>query len=136
MTKTQNAPAAPVSIRVTASTDNENDEGYQHCFEQKEDATLFFEVYTKAPVETIHFVLWNMHNPVKPRLVESCPDCPIQNGHATITVKHPLDEHLGPGPYCATLTAASSSEGAGKIVANAVYYYDTWKDSPPYDWPV
>ena len=49
--------------------------------------------------------------------------------------------HLGPGPYCATLTASSpatasaGSKGARKIAGSAVYYYDTWKDSPPYSWP-
>ena len=49
-------PALPpsVSIRVTASSDNENDEGYQHCFEQKKGVTLTFEVYTKSPVDSIH----------------------------------------------------------------------------------
>jgi hypothetical protein len=148
MTTPQNDAAPPVLIRVIASTDNENDEGYQHSFEQKGDSTLIFEVYTKPPVETIYFVLWNIHNPAKPYIAEPPRDWPVQNGHVTITIGRDLNlhlalhPHLGPGPYCAMLTASSSTDasaasvGGRKIVGTAIYYYDTWKDRRPYDWPV
>src|SRR5215469_8699819 len=113
MTKPQNASAEPVAIRVIASTDNENDQGYQHSFEQKKDTTLIFEVYTKPPVEIIHFVLWNIHNPAKPYIAEPPKDWLVKNGHVTIAIGPDpnldldLHPHLGPGPYCATLTASS-----------------------------
>src|ERR1051325_584932 len=141
MDKPQNASADPVSIRVTASSDNENDEGYQHCFEQNPKATLTFEVYIKPPVDSIQFVLWRMHDPSKPRLAEPPRDYSGKSGHVTIMIGPDtnldldLHPHLGPGPYCVTLTASSAdSKDARKIVGNAIYYYDTWKESPPFEW--
>jgi hypothetical protein len=134
MTTPQNTSADQATIRVTASTDNPNDQGYHHCFEQKDDATLVFELDTDPSVDTINFVLWKLHDPANPKIAKSM-DPPVQNGHATITLSHHLDEHLGPGPYCATLTASSptaasaASMGARKIVGNTVYYYETWKGS-------
>ena len=59
-------------------------------------------------------------------------DGPVQNGKAKIEISHHLDYHLGPGPYCATLTASTTasdaSKGGEKIVPNAIYYYETWKE--------
>ncbi len=146
MTKSQNASALSGSITVTASTDNRNDEGYQHYFEQQDEkkspVILTFEVDTDPSVDSINFVLWNLKNPAKPYSVESGDYCVDNDGHATIRIGGHPDFHLGPGPYCATLTATSStaasaaSEGTQKIIGNAIYYYDTWKGTRPYTWPV
>src|ERR1051326_462870 len=133
MAKTRNTLAAPVFKRVTASTNNENDRGYHHCFEQRDDITLTFDVETDASVTTINFVLWDLEDSVNPK-VRHYEDSPVNTGKAKITIKHPSDEHLGPGPYCAALTASSSaassstSSAGGKIVGNALYYYETWED--------
>lgn len=134
MSKAQHSLTSPVAITVEASTDNQNDQGYHHCFEQRDDATLTFNVKTDFSVTTIHFVLWKLHDPVNPEIVKSI-DSSVQKGRATITISHPLDEHLGPGPYCATLTVSSSaaasdtSGSAGKMVGETVYYYETWTGS-------
>ena len=143
MTMPQDAPANPVSITVTASTKNPNDTDRHHCFEQDEKWIITFKmVVTDRSVNSIYFVLWNLQDPVHPKFVEEHPDVSVdENGVATIDIG-PDRPHLGPGPYCATLTASSpdtapaASKGARKIVGNAVYYYDTWKGQPPYTWPV
>ncbi len=142
MAKRQNTAADTVFKSVTASTNNDNDKNYHHYFEQDETYKLTFEVEIDSPsVDNIHFVLWNLNDPVNPKMVKSI-DRPVEDGHATITVGPHLDEHLGPGPYCAALTASSlitppaSHEGGVKIVDDAVYYYDTWKDNRRYNWPV
>lgn len=136
MTKSQNTLTSPVSITVEASTDNQNDKGYHHCFEQDNTRILTFEVDTDLSVDNIYFVLWNIHDPVKnPHIAEPPKDWAVKNGHVTIKIgpDHPV--HLGPGPYCATLTASSpsassdTSNSARKIVGNALYYYETWKGS-------
>jgi hypothetical protein len=140
MTTPQNTVTSPVPITVTASTSNGNDTGYQHCFEQNDDATLTFDVKTDLSIKTIHFVLWKLHDPDKPKKVKSV-DCSVHDGQVTITISdpHPVGEspfeHLGPGPYCATLAASTSialsdtSRSAGTIVGETVYYYETWRDN-------
>ena len=129
MAKSQNTSADPICINVTASTDNKNDEGYQHCFEQKKTSKLTFVVTINRPVDNINFVLWDIHDPVKP-YVEKSGDYSGKSGKVEITIGPDPDIHLGPGPYCAALTAsnsaAASDKGAGEIVGNALYYYETW----------
>lgn len=141
MSKPRNVSGDPVDITVDASTDNPKDKGYHHYFEQNESYTLTFEVEIDSlSVDNIYFVLWNLNDPVNPEPVEIQPDVPVEEGEATITVG-PHFVHLGPGPYCATLAASSpdtapaASKDARKIVGNAAYYYDTWKDSRRYPWP-
>jgi hypothetical protein len=141
MSKPRNASDDPVDITVDASTDNPKDKGYHHYFEQDESYKLTFEVEIDSLlVDSINFVLWNLNDPVNPGLVELQPDVSVKEGKATITVG-PHFVHLGPGPYCATLTASSptaassASKGARKNVGYAIYYYDTWKDSRRYPWP-
>jgi hypothetical protein len=135
MDKPRNTLTYQVPIKVTASTDNDNDRGYNHFFEQRNDITLTFKVETDPSVGSIHFVLWNLSDPVNPTTAEPATDWTVQNGEVTITIPPHPDFHLGPGPYCATLTASSStataatSKSAENIVGNAIYYYDTWKDS-------
>jgi hypothetical protein len=129
MTTPQNTSADPVAIRVTASTDNSNDSGYNHSFEQKHGVTLTFAVKTDPSVDSIYFVLWSLYNPGNPELVESQPAVRVKNGEATIVIGPDPHLHLGPGPYCATLTASSpaaASTGGRKIVDHAIYYYETW----------
>jgi hypothetical protein len=134
MGKPESAVASTVSIAVEAFTNNPKDNGFHHCFEQKDDATLTFRVSTDVSVKTIHFVLWKLHDPVNPGIATSV-DSSVRNGRATITISHPNDEHLGPGPYCATLTASSSAAAPGAsasaetIVGETVYYYETWTGS-------
>jgi len=145
MSKTRNASGNLVDITVDASTDNPKDKGYHHYFEQqgekKNPVILTFEVDTDPSVDSIHFVLWNLNDPVNPYVARSGDYCVDNDGHVAITIVDRPDEHLGPGPYCATLTATSStaasaaSEGGREIVGNAIYYYDTWKDSRRYPWP-
>ena len=139
MTKPQNALALSAAITVTASTNNDHDRGHHHCFEQKHDAILTFEVDIDPPVDNINFVLWNLKDPANPCMAEPATDWPVQDGHVTIAIgPDPLHVdpfiaplHLGPGPYCATLTASSSAaasattQSAGKVVGNAIYYYET-----------
>jgi hypothetical protein len=128
---------ASVFKKVVASTNNDKDSGHHHCFEQNDDAILTFKVDTDPSVDNINFVLWDLQNPINPTAAEPPTDWPVQNGHVEITIGpdplrglgHPF--HLGPGPYCAALTASSStarSASAGKIVGNALYYYETKKD--------
>lgn len=140
MAKPRNTSAASVFKRVTASTNNPKDKGYHHYFQQKSGFTLTFEVDTDRSVDSINFVLWNLYDPVNPDIAEPPKNWPVKNGHATIKIGPHYPMHLGPGPYCATLTASSptaaASKGARKIVGNAIYYYDTWKGSRPYTWPV
>lgn len=141
MAKTQNTSTV-VSITVTASTDNPHDKGYHHCFEQKPDAILTIEVDTDPSVDTINFVLWDLQDPTNPTVAEPSTDWDVDDqGHVEITIGpdplrgpgHPF--HLGPGPYCAALTASSftaasaASKSAGTTVGNALYYYRTWKGS-------
>lgn len=140
MDKRRNTSTASVFKSVTASTNNPNDKNYHHYFEQDDQWTLTFEVTTDPSVKNIYFVLWNLNDPVNPGVAEPVQDVSVNNGKATIEIsdKH---FHLGPGPYCATLTALSpaatsaASKGGREIVGNAVYYYDTWKDSRRYPWP-
>lgn len=141
MAKRPNTAADTVFKSVTASTNNENDRNYYHYFEQKSGITLTFEVEINSPsVDSIYFVLWNLNDPVNPVVAEPVQDVCVVDGKAKIEIS---DEHfhLGPGPYCATLTALSpavastASKGFRQIVGNAVYYYDTWKDSRRYPWP-
>jgi hypothetical protein len=141
MTKSQNILTSPVSITVKASTNNGNDKGHHHCFEQDNTRILTFEVETDPSVDSINFVLWNLNDPLKPTMAEPPTDWPVQeDGHVTIVVgpdilppPYAFPLHLGPGPYCATLTASGStaasaaSENAGKVVGNALYYYETKK---------
>lgn len=134
MTTPQNTSAASVFKKVTAYTDNDNDKGYHHCFEQNNKSTLTFELEIDSPsVDNINFVLWNIHNPVDHPYIAESGDYPVDHGKVIITVgpdNRPM--HLGPGPYCATLTASSptaasaASKGARKIVDYAIYYYETW----------
>jgi hypothetical protein len=139
MTKPQDIPTSPVSITVTAKTNNDNDKDHHHCFEQKPDAILTFEVETDPSIDTINFVLWNLHYPDKPVIAEPSADWPVQNGQVTITIgPDPIRSrlispmHLGPGPYCAALTASNSatfsaaSASTGRIAGNAIHYYETW----------
>jgi hypothetical protein len=132
MTTPQNTMTSPVPITVTASTDNPHDTGYHHCFEQRDDATLTFNVeIDDSSVKTIHFVLWALKDPANPKMVEST-DFSVVNGQVTIQVSHHHSEgHLGPGPYCAALTASTTAVGdsssAGTIVGETVYYYETWE---------
>lgn len=142
MAKPRKLLPPPIFKNVTASTDNKNDRGYYHCFEQKSGITLTFEVDVTDPsVDKIYFVLWNLYDPVNPVIAEPPKDWPVKKGHAKITIGPHYPMHLGPGPYCATLTAtsptaaAADSAGGRKIVGNNVYYYDTWKDYRPYRWP-
>jgi hypothetical protein len=139
MAAPQNILTSPVSITVKASTNNENDKGHHHCFEQDNTYILTFDVKTDPSVDTINFVLWNIKNPLKPTVAEPATDWPVdEDGHVTIVVgPDPLRGamtaplHLGPGPYCATLTASSSTateavtKSVGKVVGNALYYYET-----------
>jgi hypothetical protein len=143
MTKPQDTLTSLVSTTITASTDNPHDQGYHHCFEQKHDAILTFEVNTDPSVDNINFVLWDINDPVNPSIAEPPSDWHVQNGQVKITIgpdpiRSRLPFHLGPGPYCAALAASSSaaasdtSKSAGKIVGNALYYYETWKRNCKY----
>ncbi len=126
-----NAPAPTISI-TNVWTSNPHDEKYHHCFEQDNSRYLYFDVKTDLSVDTINFALWNLNDPVNPYMAEPSTDWPVKNGHVKITIGPDLHVHLGPGPYCAALTASSStaaSKDSRKIVGNALYYYETWKDS-------
>lgn len=139
MAKSRNTSAVPVSI-TKAWTSNPHDKNHYHCFEQDNSQYLYFEVdITDLSIDTIHFVLWNIHDPINPYVAELM-DLFVQHEHIIITIPpdplQPLQPlHLGPGPYCATLTASSpsassdTSKSARKIVGNALYYYETWKGS-------
>jgi hypothetical protein len=141
MTTPQDTLTDPVSIKVTASTNNPKDKGYYHYFQQESGIILTFEVYTDPAVDSIYFVLWNLNDPVNPEIAEPPKDWNVTNGHVAIKIGPHFPMHLGPGPYCATLTASrptassAASKGAREIVGNAIYYYDTWKDSRRYVWP-
>jgi hypothetical protein len=141
MATPKNASAEPVPTTVIAFTNNPKDRGYYHCFEQKQDITLTLMVGTDPSVDSIYFVLWNLHDPANPTMAEPAMNVSVKNGVAKIEIKD-IHFHLGPGPYCATLTTSSPAAGAAdsrggrKIFDNAIYYYDTWVGTRPYRWPV
>src|ERR1700743_315596 len=127
MGKSKNTSAAAVFKKVTASTNNPNDNNYYHYFEQKSGIILTFDVYTDPSVDNIYFVLWNLNDPVNPEIAEPPRNCVVKNGHVEIKIGPHFPMHLGPGPYCATLTASrpttasAASKGARKIVGDAIY---------------
>jgi hypothetical protein len=128
MAKPENAPAPQVDITVKAYTKNPKDEGYYHSFEQNETFSLTFEVKIDPPVDSINFVVWNIYDPANPKVAVPSTDYSGKSGKVIITIG-PHFIHLGPGPYCATLTASNPtavSAGGRETVGNVLYYYETW----------
>src|ERR1700739_4079709 len=122
MAKPENTETFSAFQEVTAFTDNLNDNGFSYSFEQKNTSKLTFKVKTDPSVKTIYFVLWSLYNPAKPEAIERLPNVAVSDdGEATIEIgpDHPR-LHLGPGPYCASLTASGPTMGGLKIVDNFI----------------
>jgi hypothetical protein len=97
MAKPKNTVPAPVSI-TKAWTSNPHDKNHYHCFEQDNSQYLYFRVdITDPSVDTLHFVLWNIHDPINPYIAELM-DLAVQHGQIIITIVPDPHIHLGPVP--------------------------------------
>jgi len=72
--QSKSATKSSPAVTITAYTDYDKARGYNHCFYQRNESNLFFDVKTAATAKTVNFVLWNIKDPVNPVMAEPPSD--------------------------------------------------------------
>lgn len=129
-------PGKPTRMTVHAGSHTSDDK--DHCFQGDEKRNLYFDIATELPTGRAYIDLYDLGDfSTKPALVEQS-DEKIDQGLATVVIKgHAVSSatvntstaHLGPGPYVAVASVATSTDKKDRlstIAGISRYYYETF----------
>lgn len=130
----------PTGMTVHADTQHSDDK--EHCFKEDNKRNLYFRVLTEIPAGRTYVDLYDLGDFSTPPAIVENRDAEIKNGLATVILEgHAVPsarassdpEHLGPGPYVAVISAATSvdtKDRANTTTGISRYYYETFSSDP------
>ena len=125
-------------MTVTVGTQSPDDR--EHCFKSDSRRRLYFKVTTEIASGRAYVDLYKLGDLSKEPVWVESGDAEIKNNIATVSIEgHStrssagIVEHLGPGPYIATVSASTSVRAADRLSAGYAgglrYYYETWRSN-------
>jgi len=131
----------PTGMTVHAGTHMPDDK--EHCFKEDDKRSLYFDVVAEITTGRAYVDLYDLGDfSAPPELVEQS-DEKIAGGLSTVVIKGHAQppstavstaiQHLGPGPYVAVVSTATSidkKDRASTIAGVSRYYYETFSSDP------